>query len=657
MQEASELIASSPTGPVKGDVLEELGEPTLLLPTLVNRGLEANDHAKYFLSLLQAARSRADRPSEPCSTLRDERLAAGVADPELDDVVEQAHRVGPDLYLIPNAHRLHDDLRRAIAEMLAPLAAARAEGVPDASRLDALSDAAPDLTGDRVPGAYIDRITSARREQGDSLHLLVMDAHRALNRLQASIATTSLDGASVYGIDADDQGLVVAFMAGVHGTAPLKFDHPGLATTATRVGERLLIENDLGTTNAHVVVVAIENLTATVTYTDIHRQRLAFFQSMLSGFALRWSDTEQRRGEASLGQHHVAIGRYEAPDRAALETYLRHLGSRLVFVIDWNRARKHLRTFLAAGDAVDVLRWAAENDVGHVGFLTLGAERLIYDAVELSSQVPARYGEPLREVLGRDATLAITRYALRAAAEGLIAGKSPLLIRDELRVEVLRHVQASHGRLLGAACEHASLVVETAQALRAALVRLGTPDGDAFLQRAAARAAGWEHRADEVLTGQRQDARRVGGGETVTNVTATADDAIDALEETVFLLTLLPQDAVAVARPILDPLAAIVVTTAREYLKAVEIARQVVDGPGPDDLEDFLVAVDRVATLEHEADDADRRARAALVTDAPEFRSLYVADCVSRGAEDATDALLRSALGLRDHVLGLLSAR
>ena len=65
--------------------------------------------------------------------------------------------------------------------------------------------------------------------------------------------------------------------------------------------------------------------------------------------------------------------------------------------------------------------------------------------------------------------------------------------------------------------------------------------------------------------------------------------------------------------------------------------------------------MDRVATLEHEADTADRMARAALVNHAPDFRGLYVADSISRGAEDATDALLRSALGLRDHVLGLLS--
>ena len=78
----------SPSAPAKAGVLEELGHESLVLPTLVNRGLVANDRAKYLLSLLQAARSHADAPSGPCSSLRAERLAAGVADAQLDSVVD-----------------------------------------------------------------------------------------------------------------------------------------------------------------------------------------------------------------------------------------------------------------------------------------------------------------------------------------------------------------------------------------------------------------------------------------------------------------------------------------------------------------------------------------------------------------------------------------
>ncbi|NKQ58237.1 hypothetical protein HFP15_35835 [Amycolatopsis sp. K13G38] len=640
----------------KTEIVEELGESTLLLPFLVNRGLAANERAKYLLSLVQTARTRADQPAEPFAVLRAERLAAGVRDPGYDQVVATARRADDGRYLIAGAARIHQELFAAIGEMLAALAAAKVR-VPDTSRLAALSAAAPDLTSDLLTGEYVDAITSTSRQAGDSPHLLVMDAHRALNQLQARIATESVAGAACYQLADGDHELVAAFMAGVHETEALKFDHPGLATTATRAADRLVIQNDLGTTNAHVVLLAVEGLVATLTYTDVHARRLRFFESMLAGYRVDWSGVQRRRGGPSLGEHHVAVGRFVATDTATLAAYLRRVGSRLVFVLDWNRARKRLTTLVGGDAAVTVLRSAAEENVGHMAWLSLGGERLIYDAVEAAVTVRARYGEPLVDVLGRDATVAITQFALRAAARGRLAGKSPRLIHDEVRVEVLRHVQASHHRLLDTSAEHASLIVECAQALHGALLRLGTPGGPEYLRRAAGRAGRWEHRADECVIAQRRDAERVDGGATMATLTTSADDAIDALEEALFQLTLVPADAIGAVRPRLEPVAAVAVRAAREHLKVVELARHVVDGAQPEDVEDFLLAIDRVGALEHDADAADRRTRAALVTEAPEFRSLYVADGVSRSAEEATDALLRSALGLRDHILGLVAGR
>ncbi len=552
-------------------------------------------------------------------------------------------------------HRLD---RRVFVEMLTPLDVARVAGAPDRSRLEALAADGPDASSQVVRGTYIDRMTSAARQQGDSLHLIVMDAHRALNRLQAEVAPASIDGASVYGLTAEDEGLVTAFMAGLHETAALRFDHPGLTTSATRVAERLLIENDLGTTDAHVVVLTIEHLTATVTYTDVHARRLAFFQSMLDSFPVTWSDAERRGGGPMLGEHHVAIGRYEAPDRPALEGYLRHVGSRL-------RVRSGLESCPQAahadrrperrGEPVALGGRPEPRSHGVPGARRRASHLRRRSSVRRRCQ-PATASRS-RTFSAAYATLAVVRFALRAASEGLRAGRSPLLIRDELRVEVLRHAQASHRRLIDTAAEHASLIVESAQAFQAALVRLGMLDGDDFRTRQAARAAGWEHDADEIVVAQRQAAGRVEGGATVAALTTTADDAIDLIEEAVFLLTLVPREAIPVVQRILTPLASIVVMASREHLKAVEIAREVVDGASPDDLEDFIVAVDRVASLEHDADDAERAARAAMIATAPDFRTLYIADNLARAAEAATDALLRAALGLRDHVLTLLSAR
>ena len=92
--------ASAARGSTKGEVLEELGHADLVLPALVGRGLEANDRAKYFLSLLQAARAHADRPDRADSALREERLGAGVTDASLDRVVPGTVRLrdtGPAL--------------------------------------------------------------------------------------------------------------------------------------------------------------------------------------------------------------------------------------------------------------------------------------------------------------------------------------------------------------------------------------------------------------------------------------------------------------------------------------------------------------------------------------------------------------------------------
>jgi len=656
MSAASADLGLPPPGAVKHDIAEEMGEQALLLPSLVNRALEANDRAKYFLTLLQAAQAHASEPERAFSSLRDERLAAGISDESLDEIVGTSRPAEGDIVVIPGVRDLHDALEDAVRAMLVPLTEDARRDRVDPNRLDALVRAAPGIVDDRVSGSYIRSIASADRSRGDSFHLLVMDAHRALNGLQTEIATETLDGACVYHLEEEDRPLVAAFMAGLRATASLKFDHPGLGTTATRSSRRLLIQNDIGETASHLLVITVEDLAVTVTYTDNHRQRLRFFQDMLVRFPIEWSGTERRRGAIALGEHALVTGCYRASDLASLQSYLQYLGSRLVFLIDWNRARKRLAALVGKNNAVSLLRWAADVDCGHMGFLQLGGERLIYDAVELAAKVPARYGEPLRDVLGPTATLEVVRFALRATAEGVQHGKSHQLIRDELRVELLHHVQAAHARLLESSTEHACLIVETAQALRAALLRLGAPDGDAFLHRVARRAADWEHRADEILSDVRMAARRVDGADILVDLLATADDAIDDLEEALFLLTWLPDAAMGVARPVLDDLAAVVVGAAREHLKAVSIARDVVDGAGPEVLEDFLVAVDQVQTLEHDADNRERLARATLITQVSDFRTLHVADRVCHSMEDATDALMRSALGLRDHILGQMAA-
>lgn len=97
-----------------------------------------------------------------------------------------------------------------------------------------------------------------------------------------------LEGAAVYDLGVADRPAVSAFMAGVKRTARLKLGLPGLATTATRTGGRLVIQNDICTTDAHVIVVHVRDREVSVTYTDVHAERVAFFQAMLKPRGFTW---------------------------------------------------------------------------------------------------------------------------------------------------------------------------------------------------------------------------------------------------------------------------------------------------------------------------------------------------------------------------------
>jgi hypothetical protein len=144
-------------------------------------------------------------------------------------------------------------------------------------RFDRLVNARPPIIDDMISGETIASMTSGRPTSGDGLHILITDLHRELTRLQSEISTEEIEGAKAYGIVEADRSLVAAFMKGVNGTAPLKFEHPGLATTAARSDGTLLIQNDLGTTEAHVLVVRVTETSALVTHTTSTYSDSVFF--------------------------------------------------------------------------------------------------------------------------------------------------------------------------------------------------------------------------------------------------------------------------------------------------------------------------------------------------------------------------------------------
>ena len=307
------------------------------------------------------------------------------------------------------------------------------------------------MTADVVPRALIDSITTASG-LGDSAHMLVMDLHRAINRLSAKTAVETLAGAAVHGLDASDRPRMEAFMRGVNRTRHLAFGHPGLETSATRTGGALLIENDIGATDAHVIVIRVDGTAATITYTDVHRARTQFFTKLL-GPEVKWSTPlEQKAKGFSAPQFLLVTGRYEAKTFQALDTFLEALGSRLVFMIDWNKARKALRNFVSDEAAKKILYWSAEQGYGHRALLELGGAEVIFEAVRKLAGARVPYGTRLDKALDAKNASDFLQEAMRVASQGLASGRSIGLLKDEIRPFWLLNLIRLRKRFLTFSC-------------------------------------------------------------------------------------------------------------------------------------------------------------------------------------------------------------
>lgn len=634
-------------------IIEDLGERTLLLPQALEKALAANDRIKLCFTLLQAAQRHAQHPEEPAPDLSAELHAVKID--SLQTTIAGSRREADGGLHVPESAKILQLIGDDLAAMRAPLELAEApEAAALSTRERELLKHVQRISDDRVPAGLIDEMTSARRTGGDSLHIVVMDLHKALNALQSSLSQEVIDGARVWRIQDSDRSLIRAFMAGVNETAPLKFGHPGLGTTATRTGQQLLIQNDIGTTDAHVLVVRVEGTTATLTYTDVHSQRLEFFQGLFKPFEVAWTETSVRRNEkfAEEADYRLSIGRFQAADRVTLERYLKFLGSRIVFLIDWNHARKRLREFLPKGDAVRALKWAADQNVGHRGFIELGGERLLYEAIEFAQRTPLRYGERLHEALGPEAAYEYIKFVLHESAQGLLQRRSERFIRDEIKAELARRFRSGHASILLIGLKHAERVFDLAITVQEGLLRHTEPGGAEMLQRLARRARLWEQECDGIVSQVRSLARRTSKPVVYADLLHTADEAADGLEEAAFLVTHL--GAMPLQSEFIEPLgvlAALLVSGAQESVKMFAVASHVTREGEREDLQDFFAAVDRVVAIEHNTDTAERAVTSALLARAPNATTVYLVSGLAAALERAADGLSLTALKLRDHLL------
>ena len=674
----------------KSDAVAAMGPSTLLLPAWIKAALIANDRLKLYLTVLQAAAAHAEHPESEALDLGRETAAARVEGRWLRDMPSACSSVNGS-FLVPELRHLAQRLGEDLSVMARPLLEAHHQGDDPGPRVKHWLEWLETIGSKKSGGETLTReqlrlLTDGKRDTrregkrghdrdvhdvgADSFHLLVMDLHKQLNHLAGSLSNEEIGGAHVWQLQAADRPHVEAFMRGLNRTAPLKFDHPGLDTAATRDGKRLLLQNDIGTNDAHVLVVQIEGKSIALNYSDLHRPRFEFFQTLLAPFGAKWADTQSKVDAALNDGHAYTFGtaRFECANDAALDKTLEGIGSRIVFLIDWNRARKRLLPFVGKADAIDVLREVAQLDAGHMAWLKAGGEQIIFAAMQAAGEGAFRIGDRLDTVLGAEDARDFLIEVLCLASKALLAGQPAALVADETRMLLARrmHQRSSEFDLID---EHAAYCHALAQAVSDGLTHGVTATGgkgdhkDAgkAARRLAERAKVWERKADHLVMQARDHAQRQRRWQPFARLLELSDDVADALEEAAFLMSLIAEDHRqgwnADVHQILQRLAQSVLSATQEHIKALAIARRLGAGSNSADSDAFLAATWNVLRSERECDELLRSARRTILAAIRDAASLMLANDLAMALELASDRLLVAGYALRDVAFDQAGAR
>ncbi|MCP9760681.1 DUF47 family protein [Aquitalea sp. S1-19] len=640
----------------KTDAVASLGESSLLLPGWITAALAANDRLKLYLSLMQAVIHAVDHGEDIAIDWQREFVRLGLQSQAwLAALGHGAYRQG-DAVFVPRLGEWLDALDRDLHALARPVCGRPEYPAPalkarcDAwhARLEALADA------EEIGSGLLHALTHGDRKSGDSLHLLVMDLHKAINTLAGDVATEEIDGAHVWQIRDEDRPRVQAFMRGLHSTSALKFGHPGLDTAVTRDGDRLLLQNDIGTNDAHVLVIEWTPDALHLTYSDLHPARFEFFAAMLRPLGFDWASIAPGMDAALNAGKSYLVGHasLQSDSESRLAEALEGAASRIVFVIDWNRARKRLQHFVRKPVAVGILEQLARENLGHMAWLLAGGELLVYDAMQSMDGGGFRVGDRLDRVLG-EASAREYLYALMREASIRLREQQPVaLVADEARLLLARAMRkrAFEFDLLA---EQAAYCHALAQTIVEMLLEQASPAG---LQQQLARAKAWERQADHLLVEARQRSHHFERWQPMLGLLERMDDVADVLEEAVFVLGLLLHPGMplmpAEVNRHLSAIAELTLGAIQDQVKVVEIARHLEEGGAQRDGDEFLKVLWRIVRAERACDEALRMARWELVGQWREqAAALQMAVEFASNVEQATDRLLEVAYVLRSRVL------
>jgi uncharacterized protein Yka (UPF0111/DUF47 family) len=416
--------------------------------------------------------------------------------------------------------------------------------------------------------------------------------------------------------------------------------------------------------------VSVEGRTISVNYSDLHRPRFEFFQSLLAPFGARWADTQSRVDEVLNHGHAYTFGsaQFLCADDAALDRALEGIGSRIVFLIDWNRARKRLLPFVGKAEAIDVLREAARLDAGHMAWLKAGGEQVVFAAMQAAGEGAFRIGDRLDAVLGAEDARAFLVEVLCLASKAMLAGQPPALVADETRMLLARRMRqrSSEFDLID---EHAAYCHALAQGVSDGLAhdvtarrgRADEPSSGTAAGALAARAKVWERQADHLVMRARDLAQRQPRWQPFARLLELSDDVADALEEAAFLMSLIAEDHRqgwnADVHQILSRLAQSVLSATQEHIKALAIARRLGAGSDATDSDAFLAASWNVLRSERECDELLRTARRTILASIRDAAALMLANDLAIALELASDRLLVAGYALRDVAFGEAGGR
>jgi uncharacterized protein Yka (UPF0111/DUF47 family) len=380
--------------------------------------------------------------------------------------------------------------------------------------------------------------------------------------------------------------------------------------------------------------------------------RFEFFRGLLEPFGAKWSPL-QSHTDAALNEgasYTVGTARFECADDAALDAALEGIASRIVFLIDWNRARKRLQQFVAKEEAIALLAEAARLDIGHRAWLQVGGERLVFAAMQAGGEGAFQIGDRLDQVIGRTDAHAFLLAVMRLACDALRKGQPAALVADETRMLLAQHVRqrTSEFDLLS---EHAAYCHSLAQAVSDGLAH-GAERSGKQSRELAVRAKAWERQADHLVMQAREKAERQPRWRPVARLIERSDDVADGLEEAAFLVSLAADHHTEGwgedVRKLLARLAATVLQATQDQVKALAIARTLGSNSESADNDAFLRATWRVLQAERQCDSLLRDARRAILAAVRDGASLMLANDLAGVLELTSDRLLTAAYALRE---------